>query len=438
MRPMPRPLLSLSLFAASALACATAQPGPPPPGDAPLSPSPKGASAKGQSQRIRNLSYFDVATCFPRHIPVPSQLTETGLLGILLSTRPRVMECLVDPKTRGAADVTRVVVSTTVQTSGSESTVKGENLTPEGERCLREAIEAATGALRVTPAPALRIGKLPRKAPRDEPPPPAPVTAEAQFVHTRDQAPTVTFGVNAASDVVGALRLAQRGWCACYEDWRTESPRTLTAKLKLAPASDTTAPPQQVELAPTGDPRSDDVAACLQRKIAALPLPAPATRLALPGLPFHHVHSGLLQPLEGASPEVQLVHIQAMRGQRASDTALALGERTAAAKLFDRLLTQYRATPAAVQVDDLKGLCEAVLQADDAWAAAVTRQLALDQRAVALIGELKAKAPTWAAAETTAQTMVERTQQDLETAHQARANDEAGCPHLKEGGSQRR
>ena len=33
----------------------------------------------------------------------------------------------------------------------------------------------------------------------------------------------------------------------------------------------------------------------------------------------------------------------------------------------------------------------------------------------------------------TAQTRVERTQQNLETARRARADDEAGCPHLKEG-----
>src|SRR5690242_17341100 len=87
------------------------------------------AAAKVQERmRITNQPVFDVAVCHPRQLELPQPPNQGILVGALVSTRSRVMECLVDPKDRGPAATTKVTIKTTVTDQAATHTVTGENL----------------------------------------------------------------------------------------------------------------------------------------------------------------------------------------------------------------------------------------------------------------------------------------------------------------------
>src|SRR5262245_29201066 len=77
-----------------------------------------------QRERLINRSEFNVATCqaTPTAIPVSTEETVTGALA---NSRPLILECLVDPKTRGPEKETTVVVDTTVTDAGAQHQVSG-------------------------------------------------------------------------------------------------------------------------------------------------------------------------------------------------------------------------------------------------------------------------------------------------------------------------
>src|SRR5512143_2611806 len=60
----------------------------------------KQAAPVQERLRITNQPAFDVATCHPRQLTLPQPPNQAAIIGALVSARPQVMECLVDPKNR--------------------------------------------------------------------------------------------------------------------------------------------------------------------------------------------------------------------------------------------------------------------------------------------------------------------------------------------------
>ncbi|MGQ0505162.1 MAG: hypothetical protein ACT4TC_07550, partial [Myxococcaceae bacterium] len=100
---------------------------------------------KSERQKITNQSYFDLANCSPRTVEVPKPASKESIIGYLVSARPEVMECMVDPANRGPAKDTKAVITATVSDTGVAYDVQGENLTPAGIGCIKSMFEARKG-----------------------------------------------------------------------------------------------------------------------------------------------------------------------------------------------------------------------------------------------------------------------------------------------------
>jgi hypothetical protein len=357
--------------------------------------------------RITNQPYFDVALCHPRQLTLPQPPNQGLLVGALVSTRSQVMECLVDPKNRGPGDTTKAIVKTSVTEQAAAHTVSGENLTPEGQQCIQAVVD------KQVPLQPLSKGAQ-------------PVEAQAEFVHEKNNSPTVTFGINEGSDFSGTIRLAQQQWCDCYASFTTQAPPSLTAKIKLTKASQTAA---DITFEPSGSTEGEQLATCLKAKIAALPAKLSSDELTFPHR-FTHFHSQATEPAASLAPELRFYQLELVRGQRAADAAIAFGTRANAAEAYDAIVTEYKKNPNKNYglIPQLRERCAALVKAADSWVVALEAQQAVDQQTVALVQELKAKDAAWGEVETASQTSLTNTQKDLETAKQRRQQDEAACP----------
>ncbi len=370
------------------------------------------AATVQERMRITNQPAFDVSLCHPRQIAMPQPPNQGILVGALVSTRPQVLECLVDPKHRGPAATTKATVKTSVTDQAATHTVTGENLTPEGQQCIQAVVNKA-----------VQFQPLAKGA--------APVEAETQFIHEQNNSPTITFGINEGSDFSGTVRLAQQQWCDCYAGFATQAPPVLTAKITLKKLFPN---PTDVAFEPSGSTEGDQLAACLKQKIATLPAKLKADELSFPHR-FVHFHAQASQPAASLPPELRFYQLEMVRGQRAADAAIAFGARANAAEEYDAVVTEYKKDPKKNWglVPKLKEKCAALVKAAESWVTALEAQQAVDQATVALVGELKTKDEGWATVETASQGTLANTQKDLETAKQRRQQDEAACPKERGG-----
>ncbi|MBN1210836.1 MAG: hypothetical protein JXB05_38665 [Myxococcaceae bacterium] len=366
---------------------------------------PAQAASVQERMRITNQPVFDVALCHPRELTLPQPPNQAVLVGALITARPQVMECLVDPKNRGPEATTKVSVKTNVTDQAATHTITGENLTPEGQKCAQAAVDKA-----------VPLQTLPQGAP--------PVTAEAQFIHELNNSPSVTFGINEGSDFSGTVRLAQPQWCDCYAPFSTQAPPVLTAKLKLMKASPT---PADITFEPSGSTEGDQLAACLKQKIAALPVTLKSDELTFPHR-FVHFHAQATEPAASLPPELRFYQLELVRGQRAADAAIAFGARANAAEAYDAIVAKYQKTQDWKLIPELREKCAALVKAADGWLAAIEAQQGVDEATLTLVKSLKAKDEAWAEVETASQTTLATTQKELETAKQRRQQDEAACP----------
>jgi hypothetical protein len=383
-------------------------------------PDPKTA-AKAQStieqQQIAAVGYFDVAAVWPSPPAIPARANKEVLTGVEVSARPLVMECLVDPRNRGADKRTHVVVDATLGDAGVDHKITGENLTPAGTACLDAALKKWTGAL-----PALNA-----KAAA------GPVTAHVEFEHVVGVSPAAVLGVSAASDVAATVRLSLAGWGDCLTDWKTASPRTLKAMIKVARPAATPPPaqtaPSEVTFEPSGDPGADKVAACLKGKIAALQVKSPTSESLGVPYTFRFVHSNVSDALPGVTPDVQFAQFDLNRARRLAEAAIALGDRVEAAGAYDQAVKGYKAkAKPEVTVKELKDKCAALLAADDRTVEAMKKQLAVEDATHKFAAEQKAKDPSWAEAEAAAAQKVAQAQKDAEAFQSQRKSDEGACP----------
>jgi hypothetical protein len=318
-----------------------------------------------------------------------------------------MLECLADPKHRGPAKDTSFKVATELNDAGAKHTITGENVTPEGRKCMEGVLQASNVFV---------------AQPKGTP----PVTGELPLLHSAGAQPAVTFGTNAASDAVGNLRLAQNSWCSCYGDYKTAQAPLVKATVKFMRGSDK---PSEVTLDPATDPRAQRLGACLKEKIASTSAVSlkDSDALTVP-YAFQHVNSNALDADPAAPPPVQFLQLEVIRGRRAADTILAVAERGSAVKVYDALVQKFKAKSGSVSFKELDNKCKALLRADEGWAAAVEKQLDTDKKTLTLVSSLKAQDASWGEAETAANNTVATGEKDLAAAKKTRADDEKVCP----------
>lgn len=358
-----------------------------------------------ERMRIGNQSPFDVAVCHPKPVTLPQPVNQASLVGALLTVRPQVMECLVDPKSRAGADSTRVDVKSTVNDKGGTHAISGTNLSPEGTACIQKAVDTNV------PLAALPSGAT-------------AVEAETTFVHEAANSPSVKFGLNPGSDYSGAVRLAQPGWCECYAGFATKAPPALKSSVDLKKGSATAA---DLSFDPVGTPEGDQLAACLKGKMTAVPASLKTDELKFP-YRFVHFNSRAPEAPADMEPELRFFQLELVRGQRAAETAMALGGRTHAAEIYDAAVTEYQKTKKYELVAGLKTKCADLVTSSEAIVNAIDTQLKVDQASQALATELKAKNEAWGELEKRMQEVVTGTQQDLDNSKKRVESDKAICP----------
>ncbi|WNG46236.1 hypothetical protein F0U60_20510 [Archangium minus] len=365
----------------------------------------QGPTTKEERMRITNQPPFDLAVCQSKPLTLPQPVNQGVLVGAMLSIRPEVMECLVDPKSRGGADTTRVLVKTTVNDQGGTHAVSGENLTPEGTTCVQNVVNAR-----------VPITALPKGA--------QPVESESSFIHEAANSPSVKFGINPGSDFSGNVRLAQSSWCECYAGFGEKTAPILKANVDLAKGSATAT---SITFDPVGTPEGDQLAACLQAKMMAVPAQLEVDQLKFP-YRFVHFNSRAAQPAADLPPELRFFQLELVRNQRSAEAAIAFGSRANAAEAYDAIVTKYQKTKDWKLVDELKAKCKALVDSAQSWVNAIDSQLKVDQATLALAQELKAKDPAWTEVETKTQVVIGNTEQDLNNAQKRLAADQGACP----------
>jgi len=288
--------------------------------------------------------------------------------------------------------------------------VTGENLTPEGQKCVEGVVNALAPLQPLTPKGA------------------KPVEAQTEFIHETSNSPAVKFGVNEGSDFSGTIRLAQPAWCDCYAGYASKAPPLLTATIKLTKAS---AAPADVTFEPSGSTEGDQLAACLKQKIMALPAKLGVDELSFP-YRFTHFNALATEPAANLPGELRFYQLDLVRGQRAAATAIAFGARAHVAEGYEAIASEYMKDPKknSALIPKLREQCSKLVKGSEGWIAALEAQQSVDQQTVALTQELKAKDPAWAEVETGSQGSLAATQQDLRTARQRLTEDADLCAKL--------
>jgi hypothetical protein len=375
-------------------------------------PAEKGpAGPVSEQQRIINISQADIGICFSKPPALPDRLNGDVIVGLLVAARPAVMECLVDPKNRGAEDETTVTVKATVGGGKLAYAISGKNTTSSTETCIRGALDKFTGS----------IADLQTKVASTQ----GNASGEAQYLHIVGAMPGVKLGVNEVSDVAGTIRLAHASLCDCYAGWKDAEPQTLKATVKVGASA---AP--AVTFAASQDPKAQEVAACLTPKISALPFKAKSSQLTVP-YTFYFLNSAVETPFTQASPEVSFSQLEALRGQRSADSVIAIGGRTVAAEAYDALIKQYKAKPESVTLEQLQNGCNALLKADDGYIGSLEKQLEVEQKMLSLLTDLSAKDQSWSRAKDGAKSQVDATVKDIDGAKKNKVADADACPKTK-------
>ncbi|WNG56409.1 hypothetical protein F0U59_17780 [Archangium gephyra] len=371
---------------------------------------PAGPTTTEERMRITNQPPFDVAVCQPKTLTLPQPANEGVLVGALLSTRPEVMECLVDPKSRGEAETTRVVVKTTLNDQGGTHAITGENLSPEGTACIQKVVDTRV------PLTALPAGAQ-------------PVTSESTFLHEVGGSASVKFGINPGSDFSGTVRLAEDSWCECYAPFGTKIPPQLKATVDLKKGTPT---PAEIVFDPVGTPEGDQLTACLQAKMMTLPVNIEVTELKFP-YRFTHFNSQASETSADMSPELRFYQLDLLRNQRAANTAMAFGTRATAAEIYEAVIAKFQKTPPKKQYDllpELTSKCNALVESSKASVDALSAQLQAEQQSLANVQELKAKDAAWGELEGKLQESVTATEADVKSAQERLKADQGACPKV--------
>jgi hypothetical protein len=362
-------------------------------------------------QKVGNISAVDLAVCFPKAPALPDKINLTVLSGLLVASRPLVMECLVDPKNRGPADATEFTLESTL--SGGKLTYKftGTNTTPDGEKCIGAAVDRFVAS---SPDWTTKAGATT-----------AAVTAKVPFQHSATNMPSVKWGVSEASDAAGTIRVAQGSFCDCYAPWKDAEPTPLKAGLKLKKGAATT-----VTFDASTDATATQVAACLQPKVTALPLKTTSDELTAPYV-FAFANSTGADMYANATPDMAFMQYDAVRNQAFGASLIADGGRLVAAEAYGALGQQYKKDTKSVTILQLQQSCDGLLKAHDTYIAALEKQLRLEEKAVTMLTDFAAKEADWTPVKEGTVEHAARSKKDIEAAKAVRVEDAATCAKLK-------
>ncbi len=365
----------------------------------------KDPSALGPTrQRVVNISAVDLTGCFPKAPELPVKLNAQALTGLLIASRPVVMECLVDPKNRDKSDETQFTLETTVDAGKLTHKFDGTNLTDAGKQCIGAAVEKF-----VATAPDWATKSGAAKA----------ITAKAPFEHSVVNMPAVRFGVSEASDVTGTIRLAQGGFCDCYAGWKDADPTPLNASIKVKKDAGAT-----FTFDASQDAAATQVAACLQPKVTALPLKTTAGELTL-SYTFIFINAMRDSQFASATPELAFEQSQAVRNQYFAASIIADGGRVVASEADGVAVAAYQKL--AAELPAVQATCADIMKAHDNYRGALEKELALEEKALATVTEFAAKDPSWEPTKNVVTLQVEGTKKDLVAAQGVRGQDEAMC-----------
>lgn len=364
------------------------------------------------SLKVGNISPIDLAVCYPKTPALPDKINKSVLTGLLISSTPLVMECLVDPKNRGAAEATQFTIESTLSGGKLTHKLEGTNLTPDGEKCISGAVDKFVASASDWTAKATATT--------------ATVTAKSfPFQHNAATMSAVKMGMSEASDVAGTIRMAQPGFCDCYGAWKDAEPGVLKASVKLKKGA-----AAAVTFDPSTDATATQVAACLSPKVTALPLKSTSDEMTAP-YTFAFANSTGAGLFANATPPMAFAQYDAVRTQYFGASLVADGGRLVAAEAYDALVQQYKKDPSSVTIKQLQVSCDGMLKGHDAYVEAVEKQLALEEKAVTMVTEFAAKDANWNATKEAIMQVPAQSKQDLEKAKAARTEDAAICAKLK-------
>lgn len=362
-------------------------------------------------QKIGNISAVDLAVCFPKAPAVPDKVNTAVLTGLVVASRPFVMECLVDPKNRGPADATDFTLETTLSGGKLTHKITGTNVTPDGEKCIGAGVEKFVSS---APDWAAKAGATTGS-----------ITAKVPFQHAAASMPSVKMGMGEGSDATGVIRLAEGAFCDCYAPWKDAEPLTLKASVKLKKAGGNT-----VTFDPSTDATATGVAACLQPKVAALPMKTTSDEFTIP-YTFAFANSTGTGMYASATPDMAFMQYDAVRNQYFGAALVADGGRVVAAEAYGALGQQYKKDPKSVTIKQLQDSCEGLLKAHDTYIGALEKQLGLEEKAVTMLTDLAAKDASWTPVKEGTVEHAARSKKDIENAKAVRTEDAATCAKLK-------
>jgi hypothetical protein len=375
-------------------------------------PEAKNAPPVVTTLKVGNISPIDLAVCFPKTPALPDKINKSVLTGLLITSTPLVMECLVDPKNRGPAEATEFTIESTLAGGKLTHKVAGTNVTPEGEKCIGAAVDRFVASSADWTAKANATTN--------------PVSAKSfPFQHNAATMAAVKMGMSEASDATGTIRLAQAGFCDCYGGWKDAEPGVLQASVKLKKG---TAPAVTFET--STDPTATQVAACLQPKVSALPIKATTDELTVP-YTFAFTNATGTGMFANAKPNMAFAQYDAVRTQYFGASLVADGGRVVAAEAYEVLVQQYKKDSKSVTIAQLQEGCAALLKGHDGYVEALEKQLAVEEKAVTMVTELAAKDPSWASTKDVATQVPAQTKKDIEKAKADRTEDAALCAKLK-------
>lgn len=377
----------------------------------------KGQPAGPALQKLATLGWFDVATCDPA-VAESKALNPNALLGETLMARARVMECFVDPGSRGKDKLTEATIEVSAGAAEPDVKVSGANLTPAGQACVKDAVSK-------------RLAGLPHAAAGA-----AAVTTKVPFTHDNTLLPAVKLGVNDGSDVAAHTRLALPSACECFAAWKGAAPRSLKAAVEVLKAEGggkESSPTLTFE--PAGDAQADAVASCLAEKLHAKAWPAPSKSVKVPVV-FRFINSDVAAALPDAAVDLQFSQLDQERGRLSAAVAVAAGARQAAAEAYNQLVTKFKAAQTArsknmITVEQLTEGCGGLTSADDGWIAALDKLLDVEKRTHDYAAAQKAKDAAWSQAEAVSAVKQAEAAKDLASAKTTKDNDAKACPKVR-------
>ena len=361
--------------------------------------------------KVGNISPVDLAVCFPKTPALPDAINTSVLTGLLAASRPLVMECLVDPKNRGAEETTKFTLESTLTGGKLTHKITGTNLTPDGEKCIGAAVDKFVAS---APDWTAKAGAAT-----------APITAQVPFEHLTARDAAVKMGVNELSDATGVIRMAEAGFCDCYAGWKDSEPSVLKASVKLKKGA---APTATFEA--STDATATQVAACLQPKLASLPLKTTSDETTVP-YTFVFANSMGTGMFANATPAMAYMQFDALRNQAFAGVFVASGARQGAIEAYGALVEKYKKDQKSVTIKQLQDSCDAMLKGHDGYISAIENQLALEEKGVTMLTDFNAKDPNWSVFKDRAVEDAALSKKDVEKAKAERTEDAAICAKLK-------